>query len=152
LEPGLFGGGSAEGLVGGISFDEWGIDGSRLCVANAVDAVEHGAEIHTHAVVEELLRETPGGPVCGVRARVFGLASREVRARAVVNATGAWSAITMRGGGIAPGRARVRPGKGIHVIFDRRLSNYAIVAKAIDGRQIFVEPWQNTSLLGTTDD
>jgi glycerol-3-phosphate dehydrogenase len=46
----------------------------------------------------------------------------------------------------------VRPGKGIHVIFDRRLSNYAIVAKAIDGRQIFIEPWQNTSLLGTTDD
>jgi glycerol-3-phosphate dehydrogenase len=152
LEPGLFGGRAAEGLKGGISFDEWGIDGARLCVANAVDAREHGAEIHTHAVVEEILRVAPGGAVCGVRARLSGLATREVRARAVVNATGAWSAITMRAGGIAPSRPEVRPGKGIHVIFDRRLSNYAIVAKAIDGRQIFIEPWQNTSLLGTTDD
>ena len=56
LEPGLFGGRTAEGLKGGISFDEWGIDGARLCVANAIDAREHGAEIHTHAVVEEILR------------------------------------------------------------------------------------------------
>src|SRR5258706_8186110 len=38
IEPGLFGGPGSRagvGLAGGISFDEWGIDGSRLCVANA---------------------------------------------------------------------------------------------------------------------
>ena len=154
LEPGLFGGrASAEGLAGGITFDEWGIDGARLCVANAVDAAEHGAAIHTHALVEEILRDPANGDVCGVRARpTRGGASQKVTARAVVNATGAWAAITVRGGGIAPARARVRPGKGIHVVFDRRLSNYAIVAKAIDGRQIFIQPWQNVSVLGTTDD
>jgi glycerol-3-phosphate dehydrogenase len=46
----------------------------------------------------------------------------------------------------------VRPGKGIHVIFDRRLSNYGILSRTIDGRQIFVEPWENMSVIGTTDD
>ena len=46
----------------------------------------------------------------------------------------------------------MRPGKGIHVVFDRRLTNYAIIGDAIDGRQIFLEPWQNMSVLGTTDD
>jgi glycerol-3-phosphate dehydrogenase len=154
LEPGLFRGQSSMGgLAGGISFDEWGIDGVRLCVANAVDAAEHGAAIHTHAVVEEILRDPSTGEVGGVRARLSGAgASQDVRARAVVNATGAWAAITVRGGGIAPARARVRPGKGIHVVFDRRISNYAIVGKAIDGRQIFLQPWQNVSVLGTTDD
>ena len=47
---------------------------------------------------------------------------------------------------------RVRPGKGIHVVLDRRLTNYGILSEAIDGRQIFLEPWQNVSILGTTDD
>ena len=42
LEPGLVG-----SLVGGITFDEWGIDGARLCVLNALDAIEHGARVFT---------------------------------------------------------------------------------------------------------
>ena len=70
----------------------------------------------------------------------------------VVNATGAWSPITAALASLSPARARVRPGKGIHVVLDRRLTNYAILAEAIDGRQIFLEPWQNMSVVGTTDD
>jgi glycerol-3-phosphate dehydrogenase len=38
------------------------------------------------------------------------------------------------------------------VVFERRLSNYGILAEAIDNRQIFLEPWQNMSVIGTTDD
>src|SRR6201999_3221748 len=60
--------------------------------------------------------------------------------------------ITASLAGLSPERARVRPGKGIHVVFDRRLTNYAIFANTVDGRQIFLEPWQNMSVLGTTDD
>jgi glycerol-3-phosphate dehydrogenase len=154
LEPGLFGGRSAKParLAGGITFDEWGIDGARLCVANAVDAIERGAKVHTHASVESVHRE-PSGRMRGVSARnVLTGQSIVVRARAVVNATGAWSGILARAGGVSPDSARVRPGKGIHVVFDRRLTNYAIIAKAIDDRQIFIEPWQNVTVLGTTDD
>jgi glycerol-3-phosphate dehydrogenase len=75
-----------------------------------------------------------------------------VRAKVVVNATGAWSPLTASLGNLATHRVRVRPGKGIHVAFDRRLSNYGIVCEAIDGRQIFVMPWQNMTVIGTTDD
>jgi glycerol-3-phosphate dehydrogenase len=46
----------------------------------------------------------------------------------------------------------VRPGKGIHIYLDRRVSDYAVMVKAIDGRRVFIEPWQNTSVIGTTDD
>jgi glycerol-3-phosphate dehydrogenase len=155
LEPGLFGGPSgAKGkLAGGITFDEWGIDGSRLCVANAVDAIEHGATVHTHTSVDEILREQPGGAVRGVRAtQLLTGKSLIFTASAVVNATGAWSSLTARAGGLSREAARVRPGKGIHVVFDRRLTNYAVLAKTIDDRQIFIEPWQNVTVLGTTDD
>ncbi len=147
LEPGI-----VKEARGGVTFDEWGIDGVRLCVANAVDAVEQGATVRVRTTVTEILRGEDG--------RVRGVAYRDretgqsgtCTARVVVNATGAWAPITAALGKLAPKAARVRPGKGIHVFLDRRLTNYAIVARAIDGRQVFLLPWQNVSVLGTTDD
>jgi glycerol-3-phosphate dehydrogenase len=148
LEPGIAG-----DIVGGLTFDEWGIDGARLCTENAVDAVERGAKIFTGCTVERIERREDTGEVTAVsyRDRLTGGTGR-LRTSTVVNATGAWSPITAALGGIAPKKARVRPGKGIHVVYDRRLTNYAISARSIDNRQIFLEPWQNMSIVGTTDD
>jgi glycerol-3-phosphate dehydrogenase len=150
LEPGIVG-----QMVGAITFDEWGVDGSRLCTANAVDAKEHGARIYVHTTVTDIAKAPPdgGSPRYVVSAvhRTTG-ERRRVRCRAVVNATGAWGPITAALGHVANSRVRVRPGKGIHIVFDRRLSNYAITSKTIDGREIFIEPWENMSVLGTTDD
>jgi len=147
LEPGLVG-----GAAGGVTFDEWGIDGARLCIGNAVDARERGAEIRVHCTVTEILRREDGS-VYGVRFRDRESGETGQRtARVVVNATGAWAPITTSLGGLAPNAARLRPGKGIHIFLDRRLTNYAIIAHAIDGRQVFLLPWQNMSVLGTTDD
>jgi glycerol-3-phosphate dehydrogenase len=147
LEPGLVG-----DLQGGMSFDEWGIDGVRLCVANAIDAEERGGRVLVGVTAERIERD-PLGAVRAVshRDRSTGQIGR-ITTRAVVNATGAWAPLTASLAGLPAKAARVRPGKGIHVVFDRRLSNYAIVAYAIDGRQIFIEPWQNVSIIGTTDD
>jgi glycerol-3-phosphate dehydrogenase len=147
LEPGLVG-----GVAGGVTFDEWGIDGARLCIGNLVDAIEHGAEARVHCTVTELLRREDGS-VGGVRYRdrMTGETGSK-SARLVVNATGAWAPITASLAGLEPKAARIRPGKGIHVFLDRRLTNYAIACTAIDGRQVFILPWQNMSVLGTTDD
>lgn len=147
LEPGLAG-----ESAGGVSFDEWGIDGARLCIANAVDAKEQGALVRNHTTVETILRDA-SGKVRGVKVRSLLTGKGETfSTKAVVNATGAWAPLTTTLGGLGPKAARVRPGKGIHIVFDRRITNYAVAAKAIDGRQIFIEPWQNTSIVGTTDD
>ncbi|MFO0759019.1 MAG: glycerol-3-phosphate dehydrogenase/oxidase [Byssovorax sp.] len=148
LEPGLAG-----EMAGGFSFDEWGIDGARLCIANVVDAIERGARVFVGTTVEHIERREDTGDVIAVRYRDrrTGAAGR-MRCAAVVNASGAWAPITAALGGIAPEKARVRPGKGIHVVFDRRLTNYGIMTTAVDGRQIFIEPWQNMSVIGTTDD
>jgi glycerol-3-phosphate dehydrogenase len=152
LEPGLVG-----SLAGGLTFDEWGVDGARLCVLNAVDALEHGASVRTHTTVESIARLPAsaggGGARYLVEARDRATQRRvRVRARVVVNASGAWSPVTAGLGGLPPARVRLRPGKGIHVVLDRRIANYAILSEAIDGRQTFLEPWQNVSILGTTDD
>ncbi len=151
LEPGITG-----SIAGGMTFDEWGVDGARLAILNAVDARERGATVYLHTAVEGIGRapQEEGAPPAYVLSARDVLTARTLRLRAavVVNATGAWSPITAALGGLPPSRVRIRPAKGIHVVFDRRLSNYAVLTEAIDGRQIFVEPWQNMSVIGTTDD
>lgn len=144
--PGL----NTRNLVGAITFDEWGINGARLCNANALDAREHGATVIVHATVEKVHVER--GAVTGARVRdmLTGVVS-EYSARAVVNATGAWGPITASLASI-PNKVRVRPGKGVHLRLDRPITDVGVMADAIDGRQIFIEPWENASLIGTTDD
>lgn len=141
LEPGLTG-----EMRGALTMEEWGVDPHRLVWANVLDAREHGAEVANHAPVESLLRD--GARVVGVRYRQGG-ALREARAATVVNATGPWAA---RVGAMAGVRIDLRPAKGIHVVYDRRLSNYAISSEAIDGRELILVPHGPVSILGTTDD
>jgi glycerol-3-phosphate dehydrogenase len=153
LVPGL----RTDAMLGAVTFDEWGINGARLCVANALDAMEHGAKVHVHTTVESLVFERPDAPdargaVVGarVRDRITGL-GREIRARMTVNATGAWAPLTGALANVAD-QVRVRPGKGIHVVLDRRITDVAVTMRAIDGRNVFLEPWENTTVIGTTDD
>jgi glycerol-3-phosphate dehydrogenase len=145
LEPGLI-----EDVAGAGVFDEWGIDGHRLCWLNALSGVEAGGEIFTHVRVEAL--EPLGGGAPGWRARGRGTldgVSWSATARAVINAAGPWGPAVV---GLAGAGYKLRPSKGIHLVLDRRVTNYAITASAVDGRQIFLEPWQNVTILGTTDD
>ena len=147
LEPGLSG-----EMVGAMAFDEWGIDGPRLVLANAVDAREHGARLSVHTTVERILRD-PRGHVTGVITRDLLTGARTTTTcHAVVNATGAWAPIAASLAGLPQKAAPIRGGKGIHVVYDRRISNFAVVARTVDGRQIFIYPWENMTVLGTTDD
>jgi glycerol-3-phosphate dehydrogenase len=148
LEPGIVG-----ELEGGVSFDEWGIDGARLCTENAVDALERGARIFIGTTIEKIERRDDSGEVEAVRWRDMrnGRTGR-LTTKAVVNASGAWAPITASLSGVRAEKARVRPGTGIHIAYDRRLTNYAVASRTIDGREIFIEPWQNMSIVGTTDD
>jgi glycerol-3-phosphate dehydrogenase len=143
LEPGL-----RPGLAGAVTFDEWGIDSHRLCVSNALAAARHGAELRTWTEAVELVRE--GEKVVGVRFRDRLTGERgEARAPVVFNATGAWSpALARKSGAVVP----MRPGKGVHLTLDRRWSNYGVACIAVDGRQMFLMPHENESIIGTTDD
>ncbi|MBN2054312.1 FAD-dependent oxidoreductase [bacterium] len=141
IEPGL-----TPGIIGAVSMDEWGIDTFRLACMNAVSAAGHGAEVFNHATVTGLLRS--GAAVTGVKVKIAGDA-RELRGRVVLNAAGPWA---MAVAGLAGLKVALRPAKGVHLIFDRRLVNCAVIITAIDGRSLFLQPHGDVSLLGTTDD
>jgi glycerol-3-phosphate dehydrogenase len=144
LEPGL-----TEEIVGGVTMDEWGCSPFRLTILNVISAHRHGAEIRNHTIAETLLMNEDRRVVGAKVRNAFSGETEEVRARIVFNAGGPWSPQIA---GMAGANVKIRPAKGVHLVIDRRISNIAITAEAIDGRKIFVLPYENTSLIGTTDD
>ncbi len=142
LEPGL-----AREVIGALTLDEWGCDVFRLAALNAQDARECGAELHAHVEVVEMLRS--GHDVRGlrVRDRLTG-ASRDVEARLVINAAGPWAGQVAS---LADARVAMRPGKGIHVTFERRIGNYGLILEGVDGRVMFLVPHGAETIVGTTD-
>ncbi len=144
VEPGVH-----PDAIGAVTTDEWAINVFRLCTLNALDAQAHGAEIHLRHRVEGFVRG-PTGHVLGVRVRDLRTGhARDVHARVTFNATGPWAGRVAK---MAGAKVKLRPGKGIHLVFDRRLVNYALIATAVDGRQVFLEPYGQETWIGTTDD
>src|SRR5262245_14562698 len=143
LEPDLTG-----RILGAVTFDEWGIDSARLTFLNALSASESGAQVRNHTEVTEILKEE--GRVVGIQMKdlIRGQVSI-AKARLVFNAAGPWVPKIARMAGV---EIRLRPAKGIHITFDRQLTNTASLARAIDGRSVFLLPHQNVTILGTTDD
>ncbi|HEX6694507.1 MAG TPA: glycerol-3-phosphate dehydrogenase/oxidase [Longimicrobiales bacterium] len=143
IEPGL-----APEVIGALTLDEWGCDVFRLAALNALDAKEHGADLFTHTEVVELLRS--GRDVRGIRARDL-IEGREwdVEARLVVNAGGPWADRVAAMGDVA---VKMRPGKGVHVTFERRIGNYGMILEGKDGRTMFLVPHGAETIVGTTDD
>lgn len=144
LEPGL-----TPDILGAVTMDEWGIDPFRLVVENAVDAVEHGARILTW---HELLafEKNSAGAVVGVTV-VDRITNEEKRLSApiIINATGAWGP---RIAALAGASYQLRPGKGVHIVYSHRISNFGLTMTSVDGRQMFLMPHENGSIIGTTDD
>ncbi|MFF8477022.1 glycerol-3-phosphate dehydrogenase/oxidase [Streptomyces sp. NPDC015414] len=94
----------ADGLRGGLlSWDGRVTDDARLVTALARTAAAHGARVLTRVRVLELT-----GTGARVRDELTG-EEGEIRARAVVNATGVWA------GGLVDG-IRIRPSRGTHLV------------------------------------
>jgi len=140
----------ADGLVGATRYTDSVTDDARLVLRALDEAVADGASVLSYTKVKELVRE--GERVVGVVVSdEIGKRTFRVRARAIVNATGAWA-----DGLRAPitGETKVRPLRGSHLVFDRtRLpaSEAIVFQHADDARPVFIFPWEGTTVVGTTD-
>lgn len=144
-----------DGLRGGVLYHDGQFDDARLAVCLAQSAWDHGATLANYCAVLGLLRGGgPGTPVCGVQARDRESgAEYEIPARVVVNATGVFCDSIRRMA--EPGAsAWVVPSQGAHIVLDRRFlpgRNAIMVPKTDDGRVLFIIPWHDRLLVGTTD-
>jgi len=141
-------------LVAAFRYGDAWTDDARLVFRVAMDAVAAGAVLLTYAEVQDLL-QGPKGDVLGVRVvdRASGTEGRsaEVRAAAVVNATGAWADRLRARVGAA---ARLRPLRGSHLLFPAwrfPVAQAVSYPHPFDGRPVFAYPWESVTLVGTTD-
>ena len=147
LEPAL----RPEDLRGaGYYFDDLLLFPERLCLENVLSACRHGARAYNYCQVVELVRDA-GGAVAGVKARdlLTGTVAT-LRARIVVNASGPWVDDIRALAGVSERGRLLRRTKGIHCLLPR-MTERAIYHATHDDRMIFVIPWREFSLVGTTD-
>ena len=80
-------------------------------------------------------------------------ATREVTARAIVNAAGPWVCDVLGAVSDAPVKAKVRHVKGSHIVVPRvHAEPHAYILQNADNRIVFIIPYQERySLIGTTD-
>jgi len=141
-----------EGLRGGIVYQDGQFDDARLAIslARTLDALG-GVPVNYMEVVG-LLKS--GGLVRGVRAwDVERRAEVEIRARAVVNATGVFADGLRRMDDPASPRL-LAPSQGIHLVLDRSFlpgNDAILVPHTADGRVLFAVPWHGRTVVGTTD-
>ena len=146
LAPGL----APPGLRGALVFQDAKTDDARLVLRVLQEARRLGATTLNYLAAQGLTIEQ--GRVAGLELQDALDGQRySVRARCVVNATGAWADRLRTGTGARP---LLRPLRGSHLVVPFwRLP----VAQSIsfmhprDGRPVFLYPWEGATLIGTTD-
>jgi len=142
-----------DGLLGGYEYYDAAMDDARLVIRVLREAVQAGGTALNYARAEQLLR-TQDGQVCGVALRDASLPNDktvEVKAKVVVNASGPWSDELRAQVG---GTAHIRKLRGSHIIFscERLPAPRAVTLfHPRDRRALFIIPWENTTMVGTTD-
>ncbi|WP_137724635.1 glycerol-3-phosphate dehydrogenase/oxidase [Prescottella subtropica] len=146
MAPGL----KRNALIGGIRYYDTVVDDARHTMTVARTAAHYGAVVRTSTQVVGFLREADR--VSGVRVRdsETGVIT-EVCGHVVINATGVWTD-EIQSLSRQRGRFRVRASKGVHIVVprDRIVSDSAIILRT-EKSVLFVIPWGNHWIIGTTD-
>lgn len=137
-----------DGIEDGFEYSDCWVEDSRLVVLNALDAAERGATVLTRTEVTHA--EAEAG-LWTVRCR-HSRGEMQLRARTLVNATGAWVNTALERLSVAP-RQRLRLVRGSHLILRRQFEgDHAYLLQGADRRVVFAIPYEGEyTLLGTTD-
>ncbi len=134
---------------GFIYSDGW-VDDARLVVLNARDAADKGAQVFTHTGCESAKRV---GDRWHATLRHADGSTRDVHARALVNAAGPWAASFLGDALHRPTGKALRLVKGSHIIVRKMFDHpFAYIFQNPDGRIVFAINYeQDFTLVGTTD-
>lgn len=139
-----------DSLVGGVHYYDAITDDARHTMTVARTAAQYGAVVRSSTQVIGFLREADR--ICGVRVRDCETGQETgVEAHAVLNCTGVWTDEIQRLSG-GRGRFRIRASKGVHIVVprDRIVSESGLILRTATS-VLFVIPWRNHWIVGTTD-
>jgi glycerol-3-phosphate dehydrogenase len=142
-----------KGLNGGVVYHDGQFDDSRLAINLAQTALEQGATVLNYFKVTGLIKDSDD-KITGVKTanEETGIIY-ELKAKAVINATGVFVDDVLKMD-VPDKKPLVRPSQGVHLVLDRSFmpgEDAIMIPKTEDGRVLFVVPWHNKLLVGTTD-
>jgi glycerol-3-phosphate dehydrogenase len=124
----------------------------RLVAEWLVEAVRMGCQARNHTRV--LAVKTKNGRATGalLRDQLSGI-EESVDATWIVNATGPWADQICQSSGVRTERGMVGGVRGSHIVLPKFAGapEAAVYTEAVDGRPIFVIPWNEQILVGTTE-
>ncbi len=143
-----------ENLSGGVQYFDARVDDSQLVLRVIMDGVRFGGHAINYAKAVGLIKPKNG--------RVEGILLQDetgtlqpsqvtLKSKVVINATGPWSDELRKNIGGDPKLRRLR---GSHLVFSHdKLPLHAAVTLLHpgDGRAMFAIPWENRTIVGTTD-
>ncbi len=146
LVPGL----APPRLRGATTYQDAVTDDARLVMRVLAEAEADGALALNYVAAQSL--SLTNGRVAGVQA-LDAVAAQvfPIRAKAVVNATGAWADALRAAVG---GKPMLRPLRGSHLVVPHWRLPVALSVSLMhpqDGRPVYLYPWEGVTLIGTTD-
>lgn len=144
---------NANGLKGGVVYQDGQFDDSRLALNIAQTAIENGACVLNYTKLIGLLKNT-NGQINGVKIKTEENQNPiELNAKVVINATGVYADNVLHlDQPDAP--HLVKPSQGVHITIDKSFlpgEHALMIPKTSDGRVLFAVPWHDKLILGTTD-
>ena len=143
---------NSHGLKGGILYFDGQFDDSEICMSLVRTAIQYGATVVNYCVSTGFIYEN--GAVAGiiVQDHLSGNVYR-LQTKVVINATGVFADEVLRIDN--PNHKNVvSPSRGIHIVVSKSFysgQHALLIPKTTDGRVLFVVPWHDKVVIGTTD-
>jgi len=140
-------------ISAGVVYYDGQFDDSRMAINVLQSAVEMGAIVLNYCSVDGLVKDESGN-LTGVTVHdeVDG-ETFEIKGKQIVNATGVFADDVLQMD--SPGAEKtIAPSQGVHLILDKSFlpgDDAITIPKTDDGRVLFLVPWHNKVIIGTTD-
>lgn len=139
-------------LKSGVSYQDGQFDDARLAINLAQTCIEKGATLLNYFKVKNLLKDKD--QIIGLEA--IDIETNEtypIKGKTIINATGVFVDNILKMD-VPTGKPIIRPSQGVHLVLDHSFStseDAIMIPKTDDGRVLFVVPWHQKLIIGTTD-
>ncbi len=140
------------GLLGGVKYHDGQFDDARLAINLVQTLFEKGGIAINYMKVTGLTKE--GLQLQGLTARdeESGL-QYSIKTKAVINATGVFADDILQMDDPATAKS-ICVSQGVHIVLDKTFhpsGSALMIPETTDGRVLFIVPWHNKLIVGTTD-
>ena len=142
----------SKNLFGGILYHDGQFDDARLAINLAQTIFDNGGYAINYMKVDSLLKND--GKLCGVVASDAETSEQfTLNSKAVINATGVFADDILKMDN--PGaKKNIALSQGVHLVLDKKFfpgKDALMIPETSDGRVLFIVPWHDRLLVGTTD-